>query len=252
MKFESMVLGDCRIYRKPIAARGARARPRWWREACERAQSGIDRAVPPGGFRKPPVSAGVFRLVAGAADASRGSRKALHRVAHACRHVRELRLSAIFRSGRENGAHLSLRHECRRSPRTCMVRSRNLFPTRFPCSNSICCRSASNGIEDVRRHRRVQAALCVRVSSAPPADTARRSGADEQRRGAGEPIADVFPAASFADRLPEDGEVPDEVLEFFVPEAEEHLQAVTECLLALEAAIRTRKTSIACSARCTR
>ncbi len=36
------------------------------------------------------------------------------------------------------------------------------------------------------------------------------------------------------DRLPQDGEVPDEVLEFFVPEAEEHLQAVTECLLALE------------------
>jgi len=35
--------------------------------------------------------------------------------------------------------------------------------------------------------------------------------------------------------LPQDGEVPDEILEFFVPEAEEHLQVVTECLLALEA-----------------
>jgi len=35
--------------------------------------------------------------------------------------------------------------------------------------------------------------------------------------------------------LPPDGEVPEEILEFFVPEAEEHLQAVTECLLALEA-----------------
>ncbi len=34
--------------------------------------------------------------------------------------------------------------------------------------------------------------------------------------------------------MPQDGEVPDEVLEFFIPEAEEHLQAVTECLLALE------------------
>jgi chemosensory pili system protein ChpA (sensor histidine kinase/response regulator) len=32
-----------------------------------------------------------------------------------------------------------------------------------------------------------------------------------------------------------DGEVPAEVLEFFFPEAEEHLQVVTECLLALEA-----------------
>jgi chemosensory pili system protein ChpA (sensor histidine kinase/response regulator) len=35
--------------------------------------------------------------------------------------------------------------------------------------------------------------------------------------------------------LPVDMEVPAEVLEFFVPEAEEHLQSVTECLLALEA-----------------
>jgi chemosensory pili system protein ChpA (sensor histidine kinase/response regulator) len=42
------------------------------------------------------------------------------------------------------------------------------------------------------------------------------------------------PAEDVAD-LPPDGEVPAEILEFFVPEAEEHLQIVTECLLALEA-----------------
>jgi chemosensory pili system protein ChpA (sensor histidine kinase/response regulator) len=59
---------------------------------------------------------------------------------------------------------------------------------------------------------------------------------DGDEPGAGEPAPEVFPGPSFADRLPEDGEVPEEVLEFFVPEAEEHLQAVTECLLALEAA----------------
>ena len=35
--------------------------------------------------------------------------------------------------------------------------------------------------------------------------------------------------------LPADQEVPQEILEFFVPEAEEHLQVVTECLLSLEA-----------------
>src|SRR5689334_7032458 len=35
--------------------------------------------------------------------------------------------------------------------------------------------------------------------------------------------------------LPPDGEIPQEILEFFVPEAEEHLQVVTDCLLALEA-----------------
>ena len=43
------------------------------------------------------------------------------------------------------------------------------------------------------------------------------------------------PAAETApEPLPEDGEVPAEVLEFFVPEAEEHLQVVTHCLLSLE------------------
>ena len=35
-------------------------------------------------------------------------------------------------------------------------------------------------------------------------------------------------------QLPEEAEVPAEVLEFFIPEAEEHLQTITECLLVLE------------------
>jgi chemosensory pili system protein ChpA (sensor histidine kinase/response regulator) len=67
---------------------------------------------------------------------------------------------------------------------------------------------------------------------APAAETESDRAADSL--GAGEPIPAVFPAVSFVERLPQDGEVPDEVLEFFIPEAEEHLQAVTECLLALE------------------
>ena len=68
---------------------------------------------------------------------------------------------------------------------------------------------------------------------AAPAESATEPEAVESV-GGDEPIPGVFAAPSFADRLPQDGEVPDEVLEFFVPEAEEHLQAVTECLLALE------------------
>lgn len=40
--------------------------------------------------------------------------------------------------------------------------------------------------------------------------------------------------SSYYDQLPQDDEVAGEVLQFFVPEAEEHLQVVTECLLALE------------------
>jgi chemosensory pili system protein ChpA (sensor histidine kinase/response regulator) len=68
--------------------------------------------------------------------------------------------------------------------------------------------------------------------TAPPPET--ESDLTAESLGAGEPIPAVFPGASFVERLPQDGEVPDEVLEFFIPEAEEHLQAVTECLLALE------------------
>ncbi len=43
------------------------------------------------------------------------------------------------------------------------------------------------------------------------------------------------PPAPPAAELPPDAEVPAEILEFFIPEAEEQLQVVTECLLALEA-----------------
>jgi chemosensory pili system protein ChpA (sensor histidine kinase/response regulator) len=39
---------------------------------------------------------------------------------------------------------------------------------------------------------------------------------------------------SYFDALPSDDEVPDEILEFFQPEAEEHLQIVSDCLLSLE------------------
>jgi chemotaxis protein histidine kinase CheA len=39
---------------------------------------------------------------------------------------------------------------------------------------------------------------------------------------------------NLADDLPEDDDVPREVLEFFIPEADEHLQIATQCLLGLE------------------
>ncbi len=92
---------------------------------------------------------------------------------------------------------------------------------------------SSNGIETERRHRRVQAALrfCISGCAGPPK---RRLESEIDSVGFGEPIPEVFSAPSLAQHLPEDAEVPDEVLEFFIPEAEEHLQAVTECLLALE------------------
>ncbi|HWF02909.1 MAG TPA: Hpt domain-containing protein, partial [Candidatus Angelobacter sp.] len=47
-------------------------------------------------------------------------------------------------------------------------------------------------------------------------------------------ITEAVPEPVSFEPLPEDSEVPAEVLEFFVPEAEEHLQVVTHCLLSLE------------------
>jgi chemosensory pili system protein ChpA (sensor histidine kinase/response regulator) len=50
-----------------------------------------------------------------------------------------------------------------------------------------------------------------------------------------EPAPEPTPPQPVAfEPLPEDSEVPAEVLEFFIPEAEEHLQVVTHCLLSLE------------------
>ncbi len=80
------------------------------------------------------------------------------------------------------------------------------------------------------------AAFKQRYSFAFPAAPASESRASEQaaQAEASELPADEPAAYSYVDHLPEDAEVGDEVLEFFVPEAEEHLQTVTECLLALE------------------
>ena len=47
-------------------------------------------------------------------------------------------------------------------------------------------------------------------------------------------IADAAVTGSYFDSLPTDDEVPDEILEFFQPEAEEHLQIVSDCLISLE------------------
>jgi chemosensory pili system protein ChpA (sensor histidine kinase/response regulator) len=47
-------------------------------------------------------------------------------------------------------------------------------------------------------------------------------------------IADAAETGSYFDSLPSDDEVPEEILEFFQPEAEEHLQIVSDCLISLE------------------
>ena len=92
---------------------------------------------------------------------------------------------------------------------------------------------SSNGVETSEDIATFKQRYSFAFPAAQPADT-DAEGAPADAVGAGEPIPEVFPAVSYVDHLPQDGDVPDEVLEFFVPEAEEHLQAVTECLLALE------------------
>ena len=81
------------------------------------------------------------------------------------------------------------------------------------------------------------AAFKQRYSFAFPAPPSARTASEhgEEPAQTEEPAAEAIPAYSYVDQLPQDGEIPAEVLEFFVPEAEEHLQAVTECLLSLEA-----------------
>jgi len=48
------------------------------------------------------------------------------------------------------------------------------------------------------------------------------------------PPAEAAPTGSYYDALPQDDDVPQEILDFFVPEADEHLQTVSDCLLSLE------------------
>jgi chemosensory pili system protein ChpA (sensor histidine kinase/response regulator) len=68
----------------------------------------------------------------------------------------------------------------------------------------------------------------------PPLNLGQQDFAPTMReaRAADQSIAGV--TGSYFDALPADDEVPDEILEFFQPEAEEHLQVVSDCLLSLE------------------
>jgi chemosensory pili system protein ChpA (sensor histidine kinase/response regulator) len=47
-------------------------------------------------------------------------------------------------------------------------------------------------------------------------------------------LPDAAATGSYFDSLPVDDEVPEEILDFFQPEAEEHLQIVSDCLISLE------------------
>jgi len=63
--------------------------------------------------------------------------------------------------------------------------------------------------------------------------TAPLSQAPSDYQDEPEPV-NVGQTGSYFDALPVDDDVPNEILEFFQPEAEEHLQIVADCLLSLD------------------
>jgi chemosensory pili system protein ChpA (sensor histidine kinase/response regulator) len=66
--------------------------------------------------------------------------------------------------------------------------------------------------------------------SMPPVETQPATSFDAGEQD----TSRVGQTGSYFDALPADDDVPDEILEFFQPEAEEHLQVVSDCLLSLE------------------
>jgi chemosensory pili system protein ChpA (sensor histidine kinase/response regulator) len=85
------------------------------------------------------------------------------------------------------------------------------------------------------------AAFKDRYRFAFPAETSRftipESAADLSQESVSTDSSEIAEAAetgSYFDALPTDDEVPEEILEFFQPEAEEHLQIVSDCLISLE------------------
>jgi chemosensory pili system protein ChpA (sensor histidine kinase/response regulator) len=79
------------------------------------------------------------------------------------------------------------------------------------------------------------AAFRQRYAFAFPAAPGEASPEEQDSVAPGLPDPGSYSGPSLIAALPVDGEVPDEVLEFFIPEAEEHFLSITECLLNLEA-----------------
>ena len=79
----------------------------------------------------------------------------------------------------------------------------------------------------------------VEEAAAQPASSGEAAGSQPQvltPEGTWQqPGGEAGSASSSIPDLAPDAEIPQEILEFFVPEAEEHLQIVTDCLLSLEA-----------------
>jgi chemosensory pili system protein ChpA (sensor histidine kinase/response regulator) len=88
--------------------------------------------------------------------------------------------------------------------------------------------TGEESIEDI-------AAFKERYRFAFPAEPVRLNyGQENATEQHGQEAVEEASTGSYFDALPADDEVPDEILEFFQPEAEEHLQVVSDCLISLE------------------
>ena len=68
----------------------------------------------------------------------------------------------------------------------------------------------------------------------PPLNYPQSQTYAEQAKASAKETVVAAATGSYFDALPSDDEVSDEILEFFQPEAEEHLQVVSDCLISLE------------------
>jgi chemosensory pili system protein ChpA (sensor histidine kinase/response regulator) len=68
----------------------------------------------------------------------------------------------------------------------------------------------------------------------PPLNYPQSQSYTEQAKASAKEAVVAAATGSYFDALPSDDEVSDEILEFFQPEAEEHLQVVSDCLISLE------------------
>ncbi len=85
-------------------------------------------------------------------------------------------------------------------------------------------------VDDIANFKHRYAFAFGGVSAASPEpDEDLRAGLEAEARN-----LQSQPEGNLAEDLPEDDDVPGEVLDFFIPEAEEHLQIATQCLLGLE------------------
>lgn len=91
--------------------------------------------------------------------------------------------------------------------------------------------SATEVAPDIQAFKQRYSFAFPPAPSAPAADAAGFSTINGVATASSDTVRNT---SSYFDLLPQDDDVADEVLQFFVPEAEEHLQTVTECLLALE------------------